>query len=61
MQTSPPPFVFASPDEKNILTCQCSWLCLMFLCYLNHLFADLMHVASAASRELHNRMFPDHS
>jgi len=22
MQTSPPPFVYAAPDEKNILTCE---------------------------------------
>lgn len=28
MQSSPPPFVFAAPDEKNILTCEYRVCCL---------------------------------
>ena len=26
MQKEPPPFVWAIPDEKNILTCECAYL-----------------------------------
>lgn len=47
MQTSPPPFVYASPDEKNILTCEYTAMCLSLSRCLEHSLADLMHVAAA--------------
>ena len=47
MQREPPPFIWAAPDEKNILNCA---LCRLTL----HLLADL----SSEYRELLDRELP---
>lgn len=45
MQKEPPPFVWAAPDEKNILTCE--------LCGLS---AEIGGLMTTVNREFHHRM-----
>lgn len=37
MQREPPPFIWAAPDEKNILTCTLVFLSLKKLCMCSFL------------------------
>lgn len=45
MQKEPPPFVWAAPDEKNILTCESSGL-----------VAGTSGLTATVNREFHHRM-----
>lgn len=55
MQTSPPPFVFAAPDEKNILTCK-SLERVPFIVPQRYLTEYVAH-QSLSFRELHYRKY----